>query len=101
MYLKGYSCQTMGERQRRSLKHDLENMWHQFKSIVSDPTLERFDSLVLARQPGGEAQETADPSLRFGMTTKARRAALKGGATKTKAQRRFLAGPKNIHPATR
>jgi hypothetical protein len=48
MYLKGYFCKLLDEKQRRNLGHDLKKMWRNFKKDSSDPTLARFDNAIVA-----------------------------------------------------
>jgi hypothetical protein len=46
MYLKGYLCRKLDERQRRNLSHNLGKIWKLFKQEVGDSSLTKFDDTI-------------------------------------------------------
>jgi HEPN domain-containing protein len=48
MYLKGYLCRKLSERERRNLGHRLRKIWKRFKEEVGDSSLARFDTTISA-----------------------------------------------------
>ncbi len=48
MYLKGYFCESQNlEGLRKKYGHNLMKLWDDFKRRLADPSLDKFDSLIL------------------------------------------------------
>jgi HEPN domain-containing protein len=47
MYLKGYLCGKLTEKERRRLGHSLRKMWRKVKEEIGDSTLDKFDATIL------------------------------------------------------
>lgn len=48
MYLKGYLCRNLTEKERRSLGHNLRKIWRRVKQDAGDTTLDKFDATISA-----------------------------------------------------
>src|SRR5438034_1285027 len=48
LYLKGLLCRFVDKQGRKHLRHDLPRAWAEHKTVASDPTLLRFDDLVIS-----------------------------------------------------
>jgi HEPN domain-containing protein len=48
MYLKGYLCRKVTERERRKLGHHLPKIWRKVKQDIGNSTLDNFDATISA-----------------------------------------------------
>src|SRR5437660_8905189 len=48
MYLKGYLCTKLTEKERRRLGHNLRKIWRKVKQHIGDSTLDKFDDTISA-----------------------------------------------------
>jgi HEPN domain-containing protein len=48
MYLKGYLCRNLTEKERRRLGHSLRKIWRKVKQDIGDSTLDTFDATISA-----------------------------------------------------
>jgi HEPN domain-containing protein len=48
MYLKGYLCRKLTEKERRKLGHSLHKIWRSVKQDIGDSTLDQFDATISA-----------------------------------------------------
>lgn len=46
MYLKGFLCTKLSEKELRDIKHDLVRAWRRFRDEVKDTSLDRFDEVM-------------------------------------------------------
>jgi hypothetical protein len=46
MFLKGGLCRKLDEKERKNLWHKLRKIWTEFKLMVADPSLNKFDATI-------------------------------------------------------
>jgi hypothetical protein len=69
MGLKGLLCEHLDEPERRRLGHSLRRVWRWFKRYADDPTLQKFDRIIVALDRFEEIRYP-ERSARLGMVVR-------------------------------